>query len=63
MFVGGPNLPSTFMKLGLMEEYWLYVNPIILGSGEAMLPHLGDRISLSSLKRVDLVPQSFFSNQ
>ena len=46
MFVGGPNLASTFMKLGLIDEYWLYVNPIILGSGKPMFPHLGDRINL-----------------
>ena len=46
MFVGGPNLASTFMKLGLIDEYWLYVNPIILGSGKPMFPPLGDRINL-----------------
>lgn len=46
MFVGGPNLASTFIKLGLVDEYWLYVHPIILGGGKPMFPHLGDRINL-----------------
>ena len=50
MFVGGPNLASTFMKLGLIDEYWLYVNPIILGSGKPMFPHLGDRINLKLIE-------------
>ena len=46
MFVGGPNLASSFMKLGLVDEYWLYVHPTILGGGKPMFPHLGDRIIL-----------------
>jgi dihydrofolate reductase len=46
MFVGGPNLASTFMKLGLIDEYWLYVHPTILGSGKPMFPHLSKRINL-----------------
>jgi dihydrofolate reductase len=50
MFVGGPNLASTFMKLGMIDEYWLYVNPIILGSGKPMFPHLGDRTNLKLIE-------------
>ena len=50
MFVGGPNLASTFMKLGLIDEYWLYVNPIILGGGKPMFPQLGDRINLKLIE-------------
>ena len=50
MFVGGPDLASTFMKLGLIDEYWLYVNPIILGNGKPMFPRLGDRINLKLIE-------------
>jgi dihydrofolate reductase len=50
MFVGGPNLASTFMKLGLIDEYWLYVNPIILGGGRPMFPQGGDRINLKLIE-------------
>lgn len=50
MFVGGPNLASTFMKLGLIDEYWLYVHPTILGSGKPMSPHLGDWINLNLIE-------------
>lgn len=50
MFVGGPNLASTFIKLGLIDEYWLYVNPIILGNGKPMFAHLSDRINLKLIK-------------
>ena len=50
MFVGGPHLASTFMKLGLIDEYWLYVHPTILGSGKPMFPHLGERINLKLIE-------------
>ncbi|HUH98654.1 MAG TPA: dihydrofolate reductase family protein [Anaerolineales bacterium] len=46
MFVGGPHLASTFMKLGLIDEYWLYVCPTILGSGKPMFADPGKRIDL-----------------
>ena len=50
MFVGGPHLASTFMKLSLIDEYWLYINPIILGGGKPMFPHLSDRINLKLIE-------------
>lgn len=50
MFVGGPHLASTFMKLRLIDEYWLYVNPVILGGGKPMFPHLGARIDLELIE-------------
>lgn len=46
MSVGGAGLASTFMQLGLIDEYCLYVHPIILGGGKPMFPHLRDKINL-----------------
>lgn len=46
MDLGGPNLASTFMRLGLIDEYRLFVQPVILGSGTPMFPVLGDKINL-----------------
>jgi dihydrofolate reductase len=31
--IGGPTIASTFMQLGLIDEYQLFVNPVILGGG------------------------------
>src|SRR5437588_5637766 len=31
--VGGAGLASTFMKLGLIDEYRLFVSPVVLGVG------------------------------
>ena len=31
MSVAGAELASSFMQLGLIDEYWLYVHPVVLG--------------------------------
>jgi dihydrofolate reductase len=46
MSVGGAGLAAAFMQLGLIDEYYLYVHPIILGGGKPMFRHLGDKINL-----------------
>jgi dihydrofolate reductase len=44
--VGGANLASTLIQPGLIDEYWLYVNPVILGGGKRMFPALDDILNL-----------------
>ncbi len=46
MSVSGAGLASSFMQLGLIDEFWLYVRPIILGGGKPMFPTLRDKITL-----------------
>ena len=46
MNVAGAEIASTFMQLGLIDEYWLYAHPVVLGSGKPMFPHLCDKINL-----------------
>ena len=44
--LGGANIASTVMRLGLIDEYQLYVHPVVLGGGTPMFPTLGDTINL-----------------
>ena len=44
--VGGAGLASTLIELGLVDEYRLFVNPVILGGGTPFFPALDRRISL-----------------
>jgi dihydrofolate reductase len=44
--VGGAELASSFMRLGLIDEYRLYVHPIVLGGGKPMFRPLHDKINL-----------------
>ena len=48
--VGGAGLAASFMQLGLIDEYWLYVHPLILGGGKPMLGPLHDKIDLQLLE-------------
>ena len=38
--LSGANLAASFMRLGLIDEYQLFVQPVILGSGTRMFPAL-----------------------
>jgi dihydrofolate reductase len=38
------------MRSGLIDEYWLYVHPVILGSGTPMFPALANQINLRLLE-------------
>lgn len=44
--VGGPGLARTCMKLGLIDEYRLFVSPVVLGGGTPYFPALNERIDL-----------------
>jgi dihydrofolate reductase len=44
--VGGAGLASTLMRLGLIDDYRLFVNPVILGAGTPYFPPLEERINL-----------------
>src|SRR5918996_3183838 len=46
MAVGGAGLASTFIRLGLVDEYRLFVSPVILGGGTPYFPALNDTINL-----------------
>jgi dihydrofolate reductase len=43
---GGANLMSTFMNLGLIDEFRLLVNPIVLGSGRPLFEKVSSRHDL-----------------
>jgi dihydrofolate reductase len=48
--VGGAGLASTFVKLGLVDEYRLFVSPVVLGAGTPYFPALDERIDLELLE-------------
>jgi dihydrofolate reductase len=50
MDVGGPTTASTLMRLGLIDEYRVFVHPVILGGGTPFFPPLDDRIGLKLLE-------------
>lgn len=48
--LGSPSAAQTFMQLGLIDEYWLTVSPVILGEGKPLSAHLDDKLKLNLLE-------------
>jgi dihydrofolate reductase len=44
--VGGAGLASTCIKLDLIDEYGLFVNPVVVGRGTPFFPALDETIDL-----------------
>jgi dihydrofolate reductase len=44
--VGGAGLASTCIELGLVDEFQLFVYPVVLGGGTPYFPALDERIGL-----------------
>ena len=48
--VGGAELASSLMKAGLIDEYGLFVSPVVLGGGTPFFPALDERINLELIE-------------
>ena len=50
MDVGGPTLVSTLIVADLVDEFRMYVNPVVLGAGIPYFPRLGRSLELRLLE-------------
>jgi dihydrofolate reductase len=48
--VGGAGLASTFVRAGLVDEYGLFVNPVVVGGGTPFFPPLDTELDLELLE-------------
>jgi dihydrofolate reductase len=53
---GSGSIVSTFTQLGLIDEYRIIVNPVVLGNGKQLFKDIKDRINLKFLE-----PKTFSS--
>jgi dihydrofolate reductase len=49
MIFGSPRLTHSFMQMGLIDEYRINVNPVVLGNGVPLFKNMEDRINLKLL--------------
>lgn len=49
LLFGSPTATHSLMQLGLIDGYWLFVNPIILGQGIPLFVDIKDQIKLKLL--------------
>ncbi len=50
VLLGGASIVSTFMNMGLIDEYHLLVNPLVLGGGKPLFKDMKDRHKLKLIK-------------
>ena len=50
MIFGSPRLTHTFIHLGLIDEYRLFLNPIVLGGGIPLFQDIKDQTKLKLLE-------------
>ena len=48
--LGSPSLAQTFMRLGLIDEYRINVNPVVLGRGKRLFGGLDEPLNLNLLE-------------
>jgi dihydrofolate reductase len=48
--VGGPRFAATLVRLDLIDEYRLFVSPVMLGGGTPYLPPLAEKIDLELIE-------------
>lgn len=44
--LGGAGLAQSFIELDLVDEYWVFVYPVILGGGKPMFGDLAQKVDL-----------------
>jgi dihydrofolate reductase len=47
---GSASIVSTFTQLGLIDEYRLIVNPVVLGGGTPLFKGLNDKLNMKVIK-------------
>jgi len=47
LLFGSPTATHSLIQLNLIDGYWLFVNPIILGQGIPLFTNIKDKIKLN----------------
>ena len=46
LLFGSPNATHSLLQLDLIDGYWLFVNPVILGKGIPLFENIKEKINL-----------------
>jgi dihydrofolate reductase len=47
LIFGSPSTSNTLLKKGLVDEFWIFVNPILLGQGIPLFKDISESVKLS----------------
>jgi dihydrofolate reductase len=51
---GSPTLSHAFMNHNLIDDYWLFINPVILGTGIPLFKDIKNQLNLELIKNISL---------
>ena len=54
MLAGGPSIIDALMVAGLIDEYYFWVHPIVLGKGLPLFKNIPERINLKLINTITL---------
>lgn len=46
LFIGGIKLAGSFMRHGLVDEYWLLIHPVVVGKGRRFFENVNEKSKL-----------------
>jgi len=46
LLIGSASITHVFMQHNLIDEYWINVNPVLLGEGTPLFTNISDRVNL-----------------
>jgi dihydrofolate reductase len=49
LIFGSPSAVHTLMEYNLIDDYWLFVNPVLIGQGIPLFANIKDKINLRHL--------------
>ncbi len=47
---GSPSASHLLMQEGLIDDIWIFINPVLLGTGIPLFKNIGERVDLKLLK-------------
>jgi len=56
---GSGSIVSAFMQSGLIDEYRIFVNPVVLGSGKPLFKDINQRVNLRHVDTRTLITGTF----
>jgi len=50
LIFGSPSASNSILNKGLVDEFWIFVNPILLGQGIPLFKDISERVKLSLIE-------------
>ncbi len=50
LIFGSPGASHSLLKMGLVDEFWIFVNPVLMGQGIPLFKDITDKIKLRLLE-------------